>query len=110
MSKNATVALAKESTIQESVTRVFDLLGGVTNMIENCTQKHLKQYPDALWINGCPPAESCLYMTISNRWLVDGANGQLDEYCRPRMAADQPVWRIFVEERAREFYKDSFDG
>ena len=31
--KKALVALAKEASIQESVTKVFDLMGGVTNMI-----------------------------------------------------------------------------
>ena len=33
-SKKSVVALAKETTIQESVTKVFDLLGGVTKMID----------------------------------------------------------------------------
>ena len=32
--KKAVVAIAKEPTVQESVTKVFDLLGGVTNMIK----------------------------------------------------------------------------
>ena len=34
--KKAVVAIAKEPTVQESVTKVFDLLGGVTNMIKSC--------------------------------------------------------------------------
>ena len=32
--KKTLVALAKEPTVQESVTKVFDLMGGVTNMIK----------------------------------------------------------------------------
>ena len=32
--KKSIVALAKEASIQESVTKVFDILGGVTNMLE----------------------------------------------------------------------------
>lgn len=34
MAQKSLVALAKEPTIQESVSRVFDLLGGVTNLID----------------------------------------------------------------------------
>lgn len=33
--KKTLVALAKEPTVQESVTKVFDLMGGVTNMIDH---------------------------------------------------------------------------
>ena len=71
----------------------------------NCTKKHLKEHPDALFIFGCPPAEPCLYMTLSDRSIVDGSHGQLGEYCRPRMAKDQPVWRKYVEACAEEYYK-----
>ena len=40
--KKALVALAKEASIQESVTKVFDLMGGVTNMIKPGTTVMLK--------------------------------------------------------------------
>lgn len=70
----------------------------------NCTRRHLRDHPNALFIEGCPPAEPCLYMTVSDASLVDGKDGQLGEYCRPRMAADQPVWRKYVEEQAEKFY------
>jgi hypothetical protein len=70
----------------------------------NCTRRHLKDHPDAMFIFGCPPAEPCLYMTMSTRSVVDGSGSQFSEYLRPRMAADQPVWRAYVEERAKEFY------
>ena len=39
---------------------------------------------------GCPPSEPLLYMSISNGELVHGKGGQMSEYIRPRMAADQP--------------------
>ena len=45
-----------------------------------------------------------LYMSISNGELVHGKGGQMSEYIRPRMAADQPVWRKYVEEQAQKFY------
>ncbi|MCI8527292.1 MAG: hypothetical protein HFF17_15585, partial [Oscillospiraceae bacterium] len=45
-----------------------------------------------------------LYMSISNGELVHGKDGQMSEYIRPRMAADQPVWRQYVYEQAEKFY------
>ena len=51
-----------------------------------------------------PPSEPLLYMSISNGELVHGKGGQMSEYIRPRMAADQPVWRKYVEEQAKKFY------
>ncbi len=70
----------------------------------NCARKHLKQYPDAMFIQGCPPVEPCLYMTISNRELVDGSGDTMANYVRPRMAKDNPTWREYVEKLAKEFY------
>ena len=43
--KKTLVALAKEPTVQESVTKVFDLMGGVTNMIKPGTTVMLKPTP-----------------------------------------------------------------
>ena len=40
--KKSKVALAKSENVQENVTRVFDLLGGVTNMIEKGSTVVLK--------------------------------------------------------------------
>ncbi|MDV9524010.1 DUF362 domain-containing protein, partial [Clostridioides difficile] len=70
----------------------------------NCTRKYLKKHPNAIHIEGCPPSEPLLYMSISNGELVHGKGGQMSEYIRPRMAADQPVWRKYVEEQAQKFY------
>ena len=70
----------------------------------NCTRKYLKKHPNAIHIEGCPPSEPLLYMSISNGELVHGKVGQMSEYIRPRMAADQPVWRKYVEEQAQKFY------
>ena len=54
--KKAVVAIAKEPTVQESVTKVFDLLGGVTNMIKRGETVILKpnaghaEGPDKLYV------------------------------------------------------------
>lgn len=53
--KRALVAIAKESEIQASVTKVFDLMGGVTNMIEKGSTVVLK--PNA---GHAAPAESAV--------------------------------------------------
>ena len=53
--KKALVALAKEASIQESVTKVFDLMGGVTNMIKPGTTVMLK--PNAG--HASPPTPPC---------------------------------------------------
>lgn len=95
------VVAGGKNTIPEGVSDEKLVLHG------NCTKKYLKDHPNALFIFGCPPAEPCLYMTISDRKVVDGANGQLGEYCRPRMAADQPVWRKYVEEQAEKYYGEN---
>lgn len=55
--KKAVVAIAKEPTVQESVTKVFDLLGGVTNMIKRGETVILK--PNAGHAEG--PGYSCMY-------------------------------------------------
>ncbi|NCB63529.1 MAG: DUF362 domain-containing protein [Clostridia bacterium] len=70
----------------------------------NCTRKYLKDHPNAIHIEGCPPSEPLLYMSLSNGELVHGKDGQMSEYIRPRMAADQPVWRKYVVEQAEKFY------
>ena len=70
----------------------------------NCARKNLKDHPNAIHIEGCPPSKPLLYMSISNGELVHGKGGQMSEYIRPRMAADQPVWRKYVEEQAKKFY------
>lgn len=67
----------------------------------NCTKRFADK---GLWIPGCPPGEVSLYMTVSEHKVIDGTGDQVPNYIRPRMAADQPVWREYVEERAKEFY------
>lgn len=54
--KKAVVAIAKEPTVQESVTKVFDLLGGVTNMIKRGETVILK--PNAVMRRS---GYSCMY-------------------------------------------------
>ena len=66
--KKALVALAKEASIQDSVTKVFDLMGGVTNMIKpgttvmlkpnavHASAKSRKPIPRALLLPRLPPS------------------------------------------------------
>ena len=42
MSKKSIVALVKENDVQANVTKVFDLLGGVSNLIEEGSKVVLK--------------------------------------------------------------------
>ncbi len=70
----------------------------------NCTRRYLKDHPGAIHIEGCPPSEPLLYMSISNGELVDGKDGQMSEYIRPRMASDHPQWQQYVQEQAKKFY------
>jgi len=69
----------------------------------NCTRKYLKQCPDALFIQGCPPGEGALYMTTLRKEPMDGREGQM-EWIRPRMEQDAPAWRAYVEKEAEKFY------
>lgn len=68
----------------------------------NCT----KRYADkGMWIPGCPPGETGLYLTITEGQVVDGEiPGCIENVIRPRMAADQPKWRAYVDKLAAEFY------
>ncbi|NCB63415.1 MAG: DUF362 domain-containing protein [Clostridia bacterium] len=69
----------------------------------NCTRRHLKDHPDALFIKGCPPGEGSLYMSIIRKEPMDGREGQM-EWIRPRMERDAPAWRAYVEKEAEKFY------
>lgn len=68
----------------------------------NCT----KRYADkGLFIPGCPPGETGLYLSITEGRVVDGEiPGDIENVIRPRMAADQPKWRAYVDQKAKEFY------
>ena len=57
--KRALVAIAKEPEIQASVTKVFDLMGGVTNMIEKGSTVVLK-----------PNAGHPLHLVLFHTWLL----------------------------------------
>ena len=56
--KKAVVAIAKEPTVQESVTKVFDLLGGVTNMIK---RKRRNSYSETKCRSCRRSGYSCMY-------------------------------------------------
>ncbi|WP_246615610.1 DUF362 domain-containing protein [Clostridium thailandense] len=92
-----TVVIGRKDSIPEDIPKEKLVLHG------NCTRKWKDR---GMFIEGCPPAEPCLYMTISDGKVVDGKNGQLGEYCRPRMAKDAPVWQEYVNKKAEEFYKE----
>lgn len=65
----------------------------------NCTRKYLKQYPDAMFLPGCPPGEVAMYLAISDDKVAETV-----EYARGRMEKDRPSWLDYVEHRAKEFY------
>lgn len=67
----------------------------------NCTRRHLKDHPNALFIEGCPPGEPLLYNTV-----IEGRTGIDDYLIRKRMGDDQPAWRKYVDEQAKLFYGD----
>ena len=68
----------------------------------NCTKKWADK---GLWIPGCPPGEPALYMSLTEHKVIDGGvDGMVENYIRPRMAKDQPQWKSYVTEKAKEFY------
>lgn len=68
----------------------------------NCTKKWADK---GLWIPGCPPGEPALYMSLTEHKVIDGGvEGMVENYIRPRMAKDQPLWKAYVTEKAKEFY------
>lgn len=73
----------------------------------NCTYKYLKDHPGAKWIKGCPPGETCMYLTVSERKLYDAQTDESVAFGRTKMAEDQPVWRRYVEEQAKRFYGEN---
>ena len=68
----------------------------------NCTKRWADK---GLWIPGCPPGETSLYMTVSEHEVIAGPGPIVTEYIRPRMDKDQPIWRAYVEKKAEEYYK-----
>lgn len=89
-----TVVAGSKNTIPEDIPDERIVLHG------NCTRRHLKDHPNARFIEGCPPGEPRLYVTI--------CDGRSDDppTVRARMAADQPAWRKYVDRMAEEFYAE----
>lgn len=81
-----------------------DLKGKNLVLQGNCTRKYLKEYPDALWIKGCPPGEACVYVTIKEGELYDAQTDESVTFLRGQMADNQPVWKEYVEKEADKFY------
>ncbi|HJA62984.1 MAG TPA: DUF362 domain-containing protein [Candidatus Intestinimonas stercoravium] len=69
----------------------------------NCTRKHLKDHPNAFFLQGCPPGEGSLYMTVVRKEAVVG-QPELMPWIRHRMEEDAPAWRAYVEKEAAKFY------
>ena len=66
----------------------------------NCTRRHLRDHPGALFIEGCPPGDPLLYITVS-----EGDPKLPPPVVRAKMESDQPVWRKYVDQKAAEFYQ-----
>jgi len=44
-------------------------------------------------------------MSLTEHKVIDGGvDGMVENYIRPRMAKDQPQWKSYVTEKAKEFY------
>ncbi len=70
----------------------------------NCTKKFKDR---GLFIEGCPPGETCLYMTILENEAYDARPEQVP-LMRQRIEEFGPVWRAYVDEKAKEFYGEDF--
>ena len=70
----------------------------------NCTKRFADK---GMWIPGCPPGETGLYLTVKTGQVVDGEiPGCIENVIRPSMEADHPKWRAYVEQKAKEFYEN----
>ena len=69
----------------------------------NCTRKYLKDHPGAMFLQGCPPGEGSLYMTVVRRTPIFGQDHEM-KWIRQRMDDDAPPWRVYVEKEAEKFY------
>lgn len=69
----------------------------------NCTRRHLKDHPNAIFLQGCPPGEGSLYMSILRKEAMTGKPEQM-QWIRQRMDDDAPAWRAYVEKEAEKFY------
>ena len=69
----------------------------------NCARKHLKEHPNAFFLQGCPPGEGSLYMSVLRKEAMTGKPEQM-HWIRERMEIDAPAWRSYVEKEAEKFY------
>lgn len=100
--KNAgkTVVIGRKDSIPEGIPKENLILHG------NCTRKWKDR---GLFIEGCPPGETSMYLTIKNGFTVDGRDDQVENLIRPSMDADQPAWKKYVFEEAEKFYSQHKD-
>ena len=59
-------------------------------------RKHLKEHPNAFFLQGCPPGEGSLYMSVLRKEAMTGKPEQM-HWIRERMEIDAPAWRSYVE-------------
>ena len=57
----------------------------------NCARKHLKEHPNAFFLQGCPPGEGSLYMSVlqgghDRQARADALDPRADGDRRPRLA------------------------
>ncbi len=97
--KNAgkTVVIGRKDSIPEGIPKEKLILHG------NCTRKWKDR---GLFIEGCPPGETSMYMTIKEEIVVDGRGDQVETLIRPGQKADQPAWKKYVFEQAEKFYAE----
>lgn len=95
--KNAgkTIVIGRKDSIPDDIPKEKLILHG------NCTKKWRDR---GLWIEGCPPGETSMYMTVKEGYVVDGRDDQVEKLIRPMQHADQPAWKKYVYEEAEKFY------
>ena len=68
----------------------------------NCARKHLKEHPNAFFLQGCPPERGSLYMSVLRKEAMTGKPEQM-HWIRERMGDRRPpAWRSYVEKRGGE--------
>jgi uncharacterized protein (DUF362 family) len=98
--KDTVVVIGGKNHIPEDIPDEKIILHG------NCTKKYSKEHPNAIWIKGCPPAEPCLYSSVSERVQNDAQSEENVAHLRALMAEHHPIWESYVEAQAEKFYKE----
>jgi hypothetical protein len=73
----------------------------------NCTKHWKKEHPDALWVAGCPAGETALLNAICFHRACNDAEPETVSFVRGEMDRTQPIWREYVDKKAKEFYANA---